>query len=253
MSKEAVDAIGIKGVPCEPWVYLATEKDLENWSRGDEIAYNQATWQTQKLAYYVQMFHFINANGIVGDYYEFGCHRARTFRMALTEARRHGMGEMKFMAFDSFEGLPPLENPMGESRDRHYAPGVLTTSEEDFKRMIDEHGIYTDNVRTFKGFYQESLTDELQAEMLNSGSKISIVNIDCDLYESALPVFNFIEPLLQEGSIIYIDDYFASYKGSPVKGPAGAFEDYKRKSKYKFIQHQQITWQGRSFIAYLDE
>ena len=43
---------------------------------------------------------FLSGNRINGDYFEFGCHRCRTFRMALTEARRHNLREMKFLAFD---------------------------------------------------------------------------------------------------------------------------------------------------------
>lgn len=248
---KVIKATKIEPVIGEPWVHLSTGKDLEKWNKEDEIAYNQATWQMHKLVLYIQMFHFLSANDIGGDYYEFGCHRGRTFRMALTEARRHNMANMKFLAFDSFAGLPDLETPM-EIRHRLYTPGALCTTEEEFKSMIKEHGIYVDRCHTIKGFYKESLTKALQGELLAHGSRIGIVNIDCDLYESAVPVFDFIDPLLQEGSIVYIDDYFAGYNGSPVKGPAGAFGEYCKKSRFRFIQYQQIGWQGRSFIAYLD-
>lgn len=62
----------------------------------------------------------------------------------------------------------------------------------------------------------------------------------CDLYESAIPVFNFIEPLIQEGTVIYIDDYFAGFKGSPATGPARAFHEFESKSRFKFAQHMQV-------------
>lgn len=251
MTKATKETI-IERMMGEPWVRLATGKDLKGWTREDEVAYNQSIWQAHKLAAYVQMFHFVNANGIEGDYYEFGCHRGRTFRMALTEARRHHMKSMKFLAFDSFQGLPEIENDLGVTRDRNYTPGALSTSEETFLKMIREHGIYTQNCRTYKGFYKASLTNELQASLLKEGSRVSIVNIDCDLYESTVPVLKFIDPLLQEGSVLYIDDYFASYKGSPKKGPAGAFGEYCESSRFRFIQYQQVGWQGRSFIAYVD-
>ncbi|MCP5195808.1 MAG: class I SAM-dependent methyltransferase [Gammaproteobacteria bacterium] len=248
---KAVEATKIKPVAGEPWVYLDTGKDLEKWNKEDEIAYNQATWQTHKLALYAQMFHFFRANEMEGDYYEFGCHRARTFRMALTEARRHNLENMQFLAFDSFAGLPELETPM-ETRHSLYAPGALCTTEEEFRSLIQEHGIYVDRCRTIKGFYKDSLTKALQNDLLTQGSRIGIVNIDCDLYGSAMPVFEFIDPLLQEGSIIYIDDYFVGFKGSPTKGPAGAFSEYCKKSHFKFIEYQQIGWQGRSFVAYIE-
>lgn len=250
MNKAAIEATKIKSVMEEPWVYLATGKDLEDWGKEDEIAYNQATWQAHKLALYVQMFHFLSANDIKGDYYEFGCHRVRTFRMALTEARRHNLENMNFFAFDSFAGLPQMD-ATAEVGHRLYTPGALCTTEEEFHSIIQEHGIYVDRCRTIKGFYDRSLTKELQSELLGQGSRVGIVNIDCDLYESAKPIFDFIDPLLQEGSIIYLDDYFAGYCGSPAKGPAKAFSEYCEKSRFRFAQYQQIGWQGRSFIVYI--
>ena len=56
------------------------------------------------------------------------------------------------------------------------------------------------------------------ANMSKSARKIALVNIDCDLYEFAVPVFDFIDPLLQEGAVIYVDDLFAGYKGHPAQG-----------------------------------
>ncbi len=75
--------------------------------------------------------------------------------------------------------------------------------------MVKDHGIYMDRVKTIKGYYADSLTKARQAEYVKSARKIALVNVDCDLYESAVPAFDFIEPLLQEGAVIYIDDLFA--------------------------------------------
>ena len=236
-----------EGIPQEPWVKLANGAELANWSREDETAYNQANRQTRKYAFFVQAFDFLTDNGIEGDYHEYGCHRGRTFRMALTEARRHNLDCMKFFAFDSFEGLPEVESEPGIPL---WKKGALFTSEDEFWRLIKEHGIYVENSRTIKGFYQETLTKELQDRFLSDEAKIALACIDCDLYESAVPVFDFIEPFLQEGSLLYIDDFFAGYKGSPSKGVARAFTEFQRKSQFKFTPHMQVGWWGRSFIAH---
>jgi len=170
--------------------------------------------------------------------------------MALTEAGRHAACEtMRFFAFDSFEGLP---DPTSDTSVEIWKSGALTTSEDDFMGMVKEHGIHADRVNTVKGFYDSSLTRELQKEMMNQQNKISLVNIDCDLYESAVPVFDFIDPLLQEGSVIYIDDLFAGYKGNPMKGVAKAFLEYQQRTRWKFVRHLDIGWWGRSYIVYLD-
>jgi hypothetical protein len=231
----------------EPWVKLHNGHELARWSRDDEIAYNQVNWQTQKFMFYVQAFDFMAANRIAGDYYEFGCHRGRTFRMALTEARRHNLKDMRFFAFDSFQGLPEVKSATNVP---FWQKGALATSEADFWNMIRDHGIYIDSCRTIPGYYEETLTETLQASFLNGGSRIAMACIDCDLYESAVPVFRFIDPLLQEGSVVYLDDYFSGNGGSPARGVARAFREYQQQSRFQFVEHMQVGWWGRSYIAY---
>lgn len=234
----------------EPWVDLPDGDALDGWSHDDEVKYNQQHRQAEKYRFYRHTLDFIKDNRVVGNYLEFGCHRARTFRMALTEARRHDLTRMKFFAFDSFEGLPQAtSNPALETW-KH--AGALKTSEQAFLEIIKNHKIYTDRVETIKGFYEDTLTQELQRKFLDQEDKIALACIDCDLYESAVPVFRFIEPLLQEGAVIYIDDLFAGYKGSPAKGVARAFLEFQKTSRFKFAPHLNIGWWGRSYIAYID-
>lgn len=244
------DPVMISPVEGEPWVDLPDGERLAAWAKENEISYNQSNRQMEKYRMYVRAFDFLQENRVHGDYFEFGCHRCRTFRMALTEARRHLLDDMQFHAFDSFEGLPEVETAPSQD---DWKRGFLSTSEENFKGMVERHGIYVDNVKTIKGFYDKSLTPDLQKQYIDSGRKIALVNIDCDLYESAVPVFEFIEPLLQEGALIYMDDLFCGYKGSPHKGVAKAFLEFQQRSKFKFQQHMEVSWWGRTYIAYLPE
>ena len=231
----------------EPWVELATGSDLVNWGKQDEVTYNQQIRQREKHKMFQLCFDMIKENAILGDYYEFGCHRVRTFRMALTEARRKNLDGMKFFAFDSFEGLPMGKNETGVE---NWEGGALMTSEKDFLELIKKHGIYVDKVSTVKGFFEDSLSNELKNRLSAEGSKISLVTIDCDYYESAVPIFSFIELFLQKGSIIYIDDYFAGYKGAPDKGVSLAFSEFYQKCSYKFADHLNVGWAGKTFITY---
>lgn len=232
----------------EPWVGLPGAKELENWQHEDEVAYNQAQRQWEKARFFRLAFDFLKENSIPGDYFEFGCHRARTFRMALTEARRRNLMDMTFWAFDSFAGLPDVA---GETNIRSWTPGSLKTDEQVFLKLISEHGLFMDQVKTVAGFYDQSLTPDLSAQMKRDGVKAKMVTVDCDFYESAVPVFRFFDQFLQEGSVLYIDDYFAGYGGSPNKGVARAFAEYQQTSTYKFVEHLSIGWWGKSYIAYL--
>jgi len=236
-----------KQITGEPWVHLDNGEFFKNWTKESEIQSNQTFRQGQKYEFYRQAFDFIADNRIEGDYLEFGCHRVRTFRMALTEARRHNLDSMTFRAFDSFAGLPTVETKTSIPL---WKKGALTTSEAEFLDLVNKHGIYTDKVRTVAGFYDASLTPSLQKEILNEGKKASFVCVDCDLYESAVPVWKFVDPIFQEGSVLYIDDYYVGYKGSPKHGVAKAFAEYQAKTEWKFEPHLSIGWWGKSFIVY---
>src|SRR3989442_10709603 len=152
--------------------------------------------------------------------------------MALTEARRHNVADMKFYAFDSFEGLPDL---VTDTSVEIWRRGALTTSEDEFRRLVREHGIYVDRVHTVKGFYGDSLTRALRGRFLEHENKIALVTIDCDLFESAVPVFEFIDPLLQDGAVLYIDDLFARYHGPAAQGVARAVLQVQRKRPMGFV------------------
>jgi hypothetical protein len=252
MSRDRADSVppesatGITPLAHEPWVEIADGAALANWSAEDEIRYNQQNRQSEKLRFFRQVFDFLKENEIAGDYHEFGCHRARTFRMALTEARRKNLNDMMFWAFDSFAGLPAPETETSVGK---WTQGALATSEQEFLRLIGEHGIYTTQVRTVKGLYGDSLTPELKQQFASGGRKIALATIDCDLYESAVPVFDFIEPLLQVGSVLYIDDLFVGNRGNPSRGLARAFVEYRERSRWCFVRHLDIGWWGRSYIA----
>jgi len=243
-------SIGIEGIPGEPWVALPNGSELQDWGREEEIAYNQINRQTEKALFFRRTFDFLTDNRVHGDYFEFGCHRCRTFRMALTEARRHNLESMEFHAFDSFEGLP---QPTSDTSVEIWRRGALTTSEETFIDIVKAHGIYIDRVRTIKGMYSDSLSPALQRRYIDSGRKLALANVDCDLYESALPVFEFIDPLLQNGTVIYIDDLFAGYKGNPLKGVSRAFLEWQKRTAWKFVRHLDIGWWGRSYVVSAEE
>jgi len=186
-------------------------------------------------------------NGAQGDYYEFGCHTATTFRQALTEAHRHGVDHMEFYAFDSFEGFPEegeVDTRPGQGSRR----GTMATSEESFLSMVRQHGLYLDRIHTVKGFYSESLTPKLQAELMGK-SRIALAFVDCVFYESARDVLRFIDPLLQKGSVLYLDDFY-TFRGDPERGEQRALAEFQAYSSHRLNPHLSVDWFGRSFIVY---
>jgi hypothetical protein len=98
-----------------------------------------------------------------------------------------------------------------------------------------------------EGFYNELLNKEFQTQLMQISPSAAFINIDCDFYESAVDVFNFIEPFLQHGSIIYIDDFFGGFKLNSNGGVKQAFNEFRMASNFDFIEHMNCGWWGKSF------
>ena len=157
----------------EPWVNLEAGKDLNDWGKSNEIEYNQSYRVTEKAHFYRKIFDYLNSSQINGNYYEFGCHRARTFRMALTESRKHNNISMRYLAFNSFEGLP--EDWNGVCKKEHFKVKGLP--------KVDK------NTTLIKGWFNETLDVFLNE---NPDIIIDMIHIDCDLYSSTKNVFNIL-------------------------------------------------------------
>ena len=235
-------------ITTEPYCSLSSSTDLVRWEKQNEVVWNQTHRQRQKYQFYISAFDFITDNGIIGDYLEFGCHKVRTFRMALTEARHHNIEWMNFHAFDSFEGLPPSDE--SHQLGNRWSGGALTTTVEQFRKIIRQHGLFPETVFTYPGFYDKTLTTDMRNHPHLKGRMASLICIDCDLYESAVPVFSFIEEFIQEGTVIYIDDWWCGYRGNPNKGVSKAFFQFQEKSKFHFAEYLNVGAFGKSFISY---
>ena len=221
------------------------KNDFNEWDKEKEIEYNNnEIRQREKYRFFQQAYDYLSANFIEGDYYEFGCHKTRTFRMSLSEARKKNLVNINFYAFDSFEGLP---EPGDIDKFTGWEKGSLKTTEDEFDAVIRQHGLYTDRIQKVKGYYQDSLNGELQQQLIKKESKIAIAYIDSDFYESAACALDFIEPLLQEGSIVCFDDWNV-YKANPDKGERRAFREFAGNKGLHFEEFISVGWFGKSFI-----
>ena len=74
-----------------------------------------------------------------------------------------------------------------------------------------------------EGWYEESLTPTLKSAL--DPSKVGVALVDCDLYQSTVPVLRFLASLLQEGSILLFDDWNC-FDRSDQKGERRAFREF---------------------------
>lgn len=70
----------------------------------------------------------------------------------------------------------------------------------EFETILASCRIRPSEYELIEGFYSDSLNDV--AHLRLSGRKASVIYIDCDLYDSTVKVFDFIQPYVVNGSII---------------------------------------------------
>jgi O-methyltransferase len=207
---------------------------------------------------------FVTWNQIPGDYCEFGVSTGDSFAAAYHAIsglrRKHGSYGLlaesnspefrrwldekpRFIAFDSFEGLPP---GTGE-RHADYTVGAFACGEDDFRRNIAQQNVDLSEVITVKGFYDQTLNEETKKR--HQISKVAIAMVDCDLYESTVPVLDFLTEVVQQGTIIIFDDWFR-FRGSPKQGEQRAFREWEKKNPHlELIEYWREGPQAVSFLV----
>lgn len=185
-------------------------------------------------------FSAIQSWGIDGDYLEFGVYQGRAMNWAMRHAR-HTMNDMRFFAFDTFTGLPDVDD-MGK-----WIPGDYACSEEAFRKNLIRRGHDLSRLTCVAGDFRETLTEQLAAQIgLDSAA---IVFVDCDLYESTVPVLQFISPHLVTGSIIAFDDWF-SFGGDPNRGEIRAVSEWLESTRgIELMTYRDFGISGQSFVV----
>jgi hypothetical protein len=148
-------------------------------------------------------FAHLQVAGIKGDYLEFGVFRGYSLHHAQQSASRSGLTSMRFFGFDSFEGLPDV---IGNDRKAAvFVSGDYRCTLDEVERNLTDHGFDWERAVLVKGFFDQSLTNELKH--IHSMKRAAVVMVDCDLYQSTVPVLKFLSGLLQDGTVLLFDDW----------------------------------------------
>lgn len=186
-------------------------------------------------------------NGITGDYAEFGCCGAVTFRIAhkLLTTYSPDIGPFHMWAFDSFEGLPATVGSIDEHP--NWQKGKFSMSLEAFRKKCKLAGIPSDAYTTVQGFYEQTLAPTATGPRPN---KIRLAYIDCDLYSSTQAVFKFLMPRLQHGMILGFDDYYCWSSELPSGERLAVAEFFgNAESAWRLLPYVQFGWAGMSFVV----
>jgi hypothetical protein len=218
--------------------------DLRKDPRGWLMRDNRWADRWYRREFFRAAFAALAFNGISGDYAEFGCHDAMTFRLAFRWSRAHRRFPKRMLwAFDSFQGLPQPESGL----DAHpaWTPGAMATSLAKFQQICRRAGMRErDDYRTVAGFYRDSLGSaaELPAD-------IALAYVDCDLHSSTRDVLQFLKPRLKHGMVLAFDDWHCIAPDA-ISGERAAFLEFQREeNRFHFLPFLPIGWHGTSFVV----
>lgn len=212
---------------------------------------------------------FVACEKISGSYYEFGTYQGDSFIDAYRalkngvvnranhdrhlgcekeyEARIKIWSEMRFYAFDSFEGLPELT--VDDTGTDDFKAGQYSYDEERFKQRISKNGVDLNRVVTVPGWFAD--TCSVQGADLLDLDAAAIIWIDCDLYSSACDVMNIVNRIVQDGTIIVFDDWF-THKGHPDRGVQKAFNEWRDsclvRESWLVSEYVSENWVRKAFI-----
>lgn len=191
--------------------------------------------------------YLVNAE-LPGEYAEFGVFQGTTFGYA-AKIFAPLFPQMRFLAFDSFEGLP---YPKGIDKEGDFTSGFYESQfacdEERFlDNVLKTAPLTPERLITVKGWFDKTLTPQT-AQSLGL-KKLAAIWIDCDFYESTVPILNFISPFLSVGTVILFDDW-RCYRNLPTFGEQRACAEWLEKNP-KLVLNEFISFgfHGMSFTV----
>lgn len=188
---------------------------------------------------------FIKYSELKGDYLEFGVWEGKTLAAAYHFSKNYGFDTVNFYAFDGFKGLPEIKG-IDKSGFKNFHEGQYSCNKKQFEKNLIKYGVDSSKVFTIEGWFEDILNNETKKKLLLKYA--SIIWIDCDLYESTVPVLNFIESYIQDGTVLIFDDWFC-YRSDPKRGEQRAFNEWMEKNPHiTAIPFRQFSWHGNSFI-----
>ena len=188
-------------------------------------------------------FAYCANNKIAGDFAEFGVFQGHTTIEAWKAAERYDLRDMNFWLFDSFQGLPEVG---GKDSGGPFETSEFRCGRDQYEKNLRKYHVDFDRLKITEGFFDQSLS------ALQTDRKLSIVWIDCDLYESTVPVLSWLSDKLVDGAVICFDDWY-SFSAHRDKGEQRACSEWLADNPdLHLMPYREFHWAGKSFICHKD-
>lgn len=199
---------------------------------------------------------YVYSAGVDGHFAEFGTAWGRTAE-AIARAvracellyagsdRMHGIPERRFMLFDSFEGFPKatheadLASPHVSSG--VWGQGVTKALSADELRAVVAQFLPNDRIDVTAGWFGPDMP-------IPAGAKFALVHVDCDLYQSTLPVLDklFAGGHFADGCVLLFDDFHCN-RASPKFGQRRAWAECVERYKPEFTEWRDYGALSKAF------
>jgi hypothetical protein len=196
-----------------------------------------------------QIAEYLISAQVPGDYAEFGVYQGTTFSHAYKMIAPY-FEDMKFVAFDSFEGLP---KPEGVDAVNGYTSNFheqeFSCTEEEFIESVSNAGVDVSRVLAVKGWFDETLAPPEKSDF--GLEKIAAAWVDCDLYKSTVPVLKFLTSRLSTGSVIAFDDW-RCFRNQPDFGEQRAVAEWLEENPQINLRELfSYGWYGAVFTVHI--
>ncbi len=189
----------------------------------------------RKIQFLLDIRGLIIINKIQGDYVEFGAYRGEMMYAAAKILSPH---IRKYVGLDTFAGLPEPHEEDAESF-VYESQGFMAARRETAERMMSGF-----NTTLIEGDFRQR---EVQVEFRVEVPKISVVTIDCNWPSSVHAAMTVSYPLLQNGSIVFIDDYFVGTRQANFNDKI--LQEISEQGNLKFIDFMTYPPCGRAFLV----
>lgn len=157
----------------------------------------------------------------LGDYLEFGVYQGSSMSCMAAAARKLGLTNLRFIGFDSFEGMPAQAAFEDEQA---WKPGEFRSSIEYTMAYLAYKGVDMNRVILVKGWFDDTATEA--TAMKYKITKASVIMIDCDIYSSTRTALAFCLPMIQDEVILFFDDWQSYQMADKGLGEKKAFEEF---------------------------
>jgi hypothetical protein len=134
-----------------------------------------------------------------GDYLEFGVSRGTSLACMHAALRDAGLGHVRAIGFDSFEGMPEESVAQGWNAGAFYSTMPATVA------YLRKNNVDLSNVELVRGWFKDTCTPATVQRL--AIAKASLIMIDCDIYTASCEALAFCAPLIKDSAVIIFDDW----------------------------------------------